>query len=51
MTAAALLDRTPSPDRAQITEALAQNICRCGTYQRILGAVERAAAEQGHGRA
>jgi len=42
MTAAALLRRDPHPADAQVREALSQNICRCGTYQRILRAVERA---------
>ncbi len=43
MTSVALLDRTPSPDLGQIKEALAGNLCRCGTHQRILQAVSRAA--------
>jgi len=47
MTAVALLNRTRSPGREQIREALSQNICRCGTYQRILDAVERAGAARG----
>jgi aerobic-type carbon monoxide dehydrogenase small subunit (CoxS/CutS family) len=44
MTSVALLNRVPAPDRATIREALSQNMCRCGTYQRILHAVERAGA-------
>ena len=44
MTAAALLAATPNPSDAQIRQALANNLCRCGTHQRILGAVKRAAA-------
>jgi len=44
MTSVALLERERHPDPAQIREALAQNVCRCGTYQRILRAVERASA-------
>ncbi len=43
MTSVALLNRVHQPDRATIREALAQNMCRCGTYQRIQRAVERAA--------
>lgn len=43
MTAAALLERDQRPTSPQIREALAQNVCRCGTYQRILSAVEKAA--------
>lgn len=41
--AKALLDRTPRPSRAQIVAALDRHICRCGTHQRIVRAVERAA--------
>jgi aerobic-type carbon monoxide dehydrogenase small subunit (CoxS/CutS family) len=43
MSAAALLAKTPSPTDAQIDSAMAGNICRCGTYQRIRRAVHRAA--------
>ncbi len=43
MSAAALLTRNPNPSDAQIEGALAGNICRCGTYQRIKAAVRRAA--------
>ncbi len=42
MTTVALLNRDPHPGDAQVREALSQNMCRCGTYQRILRAVERA---------
>ena len=44
ISAKALLDRNPSPSRTQIAEALDDNICRCGSHNRILRAVERAAA-------
>ncbi len=47
MTSVALLNRDDSPDRAQIREALSLNMCRCGTYQRIVRAVERAANPDG----
>ncbi len=43
MTSVALLRRDPHPSDAQVREALSQNMCRCGTYQRILRAVGRAA--------
>jgi aerobic-type carbon monoxide dehydrogenase small subunit (CoxS/CutS family) len=43
MSAAALLARTPRPSDAQIDSAMAGNICRCGTYQRIRRAIHRAA--------
>jgi aerobic-type carbon monoxide dehydrogenase small subunit (CoxS/CutS family) len=43
MTAAALLARTPRPTDEQIDAAMSGNLCRCGTYQRIRGAIHRAA--------
>jgi nicotinate dehydrogenase subunit A len=43
MTAKALLDRNPKPTAAQIKKALAANLCRCGTHNRIVRAVQRAA--------
>ncbi len=45
MAAAALLKATPKPTRAQIVEHMTGNICRCGTYGRIIRAVERASKE------
>ena len=45
MSAADLLKQNPKPTRAQIIEHMSTNICRCGTYQRIVRAVERAARE------
>jgi nicotinate dehydrogenase subunit A len=44
ISAKALLDRNPSPSRREIASALDDNICRCGSHNRILRAVERAAA-------
>ena len=46
MSAKALLDRVPDPSEAQIREALAGNLCRCGTHTRIIKAIQRAAKEQ-----
>jgi len=43
LTARALLDRTPQPTEAQIRKALAANLCRCGSHNRIVKAVQRAA--------
>lgn len=43
MAAAALLARTARPTDAQIDEAMAGNLCRCGTYQRIRQAIQQAA--------
>jgi isoquinoline 1-oxidoreductase alpha subunit len=45
MTAAALLNEKKKPTRKEIVEAMNGNICRCGTYLRIIAAVERAARE------
>ena len=45
MKAAELLARTPNPTRAQIIEHMDGNICRCGTYHRIIAAIERASKE------
>jgi nicotinate dehydrogenase subunit A len=46
ISAKALLDRNPQPTRAEIAQALDDNICRCGSHNRILRAVEKAAALQ-----
>ena len=45
MSAKGLLDRNPRPDETQIREALAGNLCRCGTHTRIVRAIQRAAKE------
>jgi nicotinate dehydrogenase subunit A len=45
MEAAAFLAKTRRPSDPQIREALASNLCRCGTHLRILRAVKRAAAQ------
>jgi nicotinate dehydrogenase subunit A len=45
MSAKALLDETPHPTEAQIRQALAGNLCRCGTHNRIVRAIQRAAKE------
>lgn len=45
MSAYALLQTNKNPTNAQIKEALAGNICRCGEYPKILSAVKKAAAE------
>ena len=45
MTSKALLDKNPKPTDAQIKEALAGNLCRCGTHIRILRAVKRASVQ------
>ena len=43
MAAAALLARTANPTESDIDAAMAGNICRCGTYQRIRAGIHRAA--------
>ena len=43
MSAAALLAEIPHPSEADIDRAMAGNICRCGTYQRIRAAIKSAA--------
>ena len=50
MAAAALLAKKPSPSDADIDAAMAGNLCRCGTYQRIRRAIHRAAAAAQGGR-
>ena len=45
VSAVALLDRNPEPSDAEIREALADNLCRCGAHPRIVRAVKRAARE------
>jgi nicotinate dehydrogenase subunit A len=47
MTSRALLARTPRPSEQQVREALAGNLCRCGSHARVLRAVLRAAAGGG----
>ncbi len=46
MSAAHLLDTNPSPSRDDIVTAMTGNICRCGTYSRIIAAVESVAGSQ-----
>src|SRR5205814_748949 len=43
MSAVALLEGQPDPKREDIIKSMNGNICRCGTYQRIVTAIERAA--------
>jgi len=45
MSAAALLAENPRPSREQIKAHMSTNVCRCGTYPRIVRAIERAARE------
>jgi nicotinate dehydrogenase subunit A len=47
MAAKALLDRNPQPSAAEVRQGLAENLCRCGTHNRIVRAVLRAAQNGG----
>ena len=47
MAAKAFLDQTPRPAEAQLKQALAGVLCRCGTHDRVIRAVMRAAATMG----
>ena len=45
MQAAALLAKNPNPSRGEIVRHMNGNICRCGTYTRIIAAIRRASQE------
>ena len=45
LAAASLLNATPKPSRDEIARAMEGNVCRCGTYPRIVRAIQRAAGE------
>jgi nicotinate dehydrogenase subunit A len=47
MAAKELLDRNPQPNEGDVREALATNLCRCGTHNRIIRAVLRAVRTNG----
>jgi nicotinate dehydrogenase subunit A len=47
MAAKAILDQTPRPTEAQLKQALNEVLCRCGTHDRVVRAVLRAAATMG----
>jgi nicotinate dehydrogenase subunit A len=49
MAAKAALDQTPRPTEAQLKHALDGVLCRCGTHDRVIRAVMRAAATMGGG--
>jgi aerobic-type carbon monoxide dehydrogenase small subunit (CoxS/CutS family) len=42
MSAVALLKRTPSPKESDIVDFMDGNICRCGTYPRVIAAIQKA---------
>ena len=43
MSAIALLDNNPSPNDAEVAQAMNGNLCRCGSYPRVLKAINMAA--------
>lgn len=45
MTAAALLKKNPHPTREEVMDAMNNNLCRCGTYHRILEAILKASSK------
>lgn len=45
MKAAELLAKNPKPSRGEIVQHMNGNICRCGTYTRIIAAIQRASRE------
>jgi nicotinate dehydrogenase subunit A len=49
MSAAALLKRNPTPSSKEVREALDRNLCRCGSHNRMVRAVLRAATEMAAG--
>ncbi|HTP95925.1 MAG TPA: (2Fe-2S)-binding protein [Burkholderiales bacterium] len=49
ISAKALLDRDPNPTEAAIRKALERNLCRCGTHNRIIRAIQRAARAMADG--
>ena len=48
MTAVSLLRTNPNPSAAEISHSMEGNICRCGTYPRIVTAIQRAAKIMNH---
>ena len=47
MSAVALLKKNPSPNESQIIAFMDGNVCRCGTYSRIVNAIQKASTTQG----
>ena len=47
MSAVALLKKNPSPNESEIIDFMDGNVCRCGTYSRIITAIQKAAKMQG----
>lgn len=47
MSSVALLNKTPQPTRDQIVRHMDRNVCRCGTYLRIIAAIQMASGQKG----
>lgn len=47
LAAVALLEQSPNPNDAEIVRQMNGNVCRCGTYPRILAAIHQAASRKG----
>jgi aerobic-type carbon monoxide dehydrogenase small subunit (CoxS/CutS family) len=47
LTAASFLQKNPAPTRSEIIDEMDDNLCRCGSYNRIVDAIQSAAAEMG----
>ena len=47
MSAKALLDKNPQPTRKEIIQAMSGNLCRCGTYEEAIEAIQAAAGAEG----
>jgi isoquinoline 1-oxidoreductase subunit alpha len=50
LSAVALLDASPNPSEQEIRRRMEGNVCRCGTYPRIVAAIQQAAARKGGSR-
>ncbi len=50
LSAVALLDASPNPSEQEILRRMEGNVCRCGTYPRIVAAIQQAAARKGGSR-
>jgi len=45
LTAVSLLKKNPKPNRSEIIQEMDDNLCRCGSYTRIIDAIEKAASD------
>ena len=47
ISAKALLEKNPTPNREEVVEAISGNLCRCGTYLEVIEAIQSVAAGEG----